>query len=197
MPKRRPNRAGASARKIAAATRQRVLIEAGFHCANPVCRNILTLELHHIDWVKDGGGNQPANLVALCPNCHALHTRGHIPREAIEVWKSILTSINNPHRASADLLLVLSDEDDRIASAPDPSAVPRPFSFTGDGLAALAGLLTSGLVVITRRFTGSSAWGGGTPYFNIGLTESGRQLVKAWRSGRSDELRAALALRSQ
>ena len=65
------------------------------------------------------------------------------------MWKTSLTSINDPHRASADLL-VLYDEDERIANAPDPSAVPRPFSFTGDGLAALAGLMTSGLLKPTR-----------------------------------------------
>ena len=182
-------------RRIGAATRQQVLIEAGFHCANPICRSILTLELHHIDWVKDGGGNRLENLIALCPNCHSLHTKGHIPREAIEVWKSILTSINNPHRSSADVLLVLFEEDQRIASAPDPSAVPGPFSFTGDGLGVLAGLMTSGLVTITRRRSGGSAWGGGTPYFNVGLTDSGRLVVKAWRTGRADHLRAALARR--
>jgi len=84
-------------RNIPIATRQIILMEAGYKCANPSCRHILTLELHHIVWVKDGGGSDPENLIALCPNCHSLHTNGYIPTEAIEVWKSLLVSLNNPN----------------------------------------------------------------------------------------------------
>jgi len=61
--------------------------------------------------VKEGGGNEPSNLVALYPNCHSLHTARHIQQQAIGAWKSLLVSLNNPHRASADLLLVLYDEE--------------------------------------------------------------------------------------
>ena len=58
-------------------------------CANPRCKHILTLELHHIEWIKDDGNNDVSNLIALCSNCHDLHTRGHIPRSAIDTWKCI------------------------------------------------------------------------------------------------------------
>ena len=61
-------------RHILVTKRQLVLLEAGYKCANPSCRHILTLELHHIVWVKDGGGNDLENLLALCPNCYSLHT---------------------------------------------------------------------------------------------------------------------------
>ena len=90
---------------IPPAIRQIVLLEAGYKCANPTCRHILTLELHHIVWVKNGGGNDPDNLVALCPNCHSLHTAGHIPADAIPCWKSLLVSLNSSIRASADISL--------------------------------------------------------------------------------------------
>ena len=90
-------------RTINSSVRQIVLLEAGYKCANPSCRHILTLELHHIAWVKEGGSNDPSNLVALCPNCHSLHTTRHIPHQAINAWKSLLVSLNNPHRVSADL----------------------------------------------------------------------------------------------
>ena len=86
-------------RTIPPATRQAVLLEAGYKCANPVCRHILTLELHHIVWVKDDGANDLDNLLALCPNCHSLHTAGHIPASAILAWKSLLQSIGNPNGA--------------------------------------------------------------------------------------------------
>src|SRR4051812_24558912 len=81
--------------KIPDSTRELVLLEAGYKCANPTCRHILTLELHHIKWVKNGGGNDPANLLALCPNCHSLHTNGHIPVQAIHTWKSLLIALNS------------------------------------------------------------------------------------------------------
>ena len=42
-----------------------VLIEAGYRCAVPTCRTILALDLHHIEEVKDGGPNEPSNLLAL------------------------------------------------------------------------------------------------------------------------------------
>lgn len=56
-------------------------------CASPRCRHMLTLEIHHIEEVKEGGGSDPHNLLALCPNCHSGFTRGKIPRSAIETWK--------------------------------------------------------------------------------------------------------------
>ena len=56
-----------------------VLIEAGYRCASPTCRNILALDLHHIEEVHEGGGNEVANLIALCPTCHAQNTWGRSP----------------------------------------------------------------------------------------------------------------------
>jgi hypothetical protein len=72
-----------------------VLIEAGYRCAVPTCRNILAIDMHHIIEVKDGGPNQSSNLLALCPTCHALYTRGTIPKEAINAWKTMLVALNH------------------------------------------------------------------------------------------------------
>ena len=190
----RPKRAVRPQRRPPArGVRDAVLLEAGFKCANPICRHILTLELHHIDWVKDGGGNVPSNLVALCPNCHSLHTAGHISRAAIEAWKSLLLSLNNPHRASADLLLVMYEEEQRVGQSASGESEPPLFRFTGDGLAILAGLLTSGLIEITRRFSGASYFaGGGMPSFEVRLTPAGRRLVAAWRGGTPAAIEEAL-----
>jgi hypothetical protein len=73
---------------------RQVLIEAGYRCGVPTCRNILAIDLHHMEEVREGGGNQAANLLALCPNCHALYHRGTIPKEAIYAWKQVLVSLS-------------------------------------------------------------------------------------------------------
>ena len=68
---------------IPLATQRLVLHESGYRCANPVCRTILTLEIHHLDYVADGGSDDPSNLVPLCPNCHTLHHTGTIPKASL------------------------------------------------------------------------------------------------------------------
>ena len=168
--------------KIPDHTRTLTLLEAGYKCANPVCRHILTLELHHIVWVKDGGPNDPENLLALCPNCHSLHTYGHIPEAAIKNWKNLLVALNSTNQGTADLLLLIAAEEERFDSSDDsPKGVPPRFRFTGDGLPVLSGLITSGLLEISKRYSGASAWGGGMPSFEVQLTEKGMLFVEAWK----------------
>lgn len=171
--------------RIPDTVRNLVLLEAGYKCANPTCRHILTLELHHILWVKDSGTNNPENLLALCPNCHSLHTQGHIPEYAIRTWKSLLLALNSTNHATADLLLLLADDEERFDSGDSASIAPR-FRFTGDGLPALAGLLSSRLVTISKRYSGANAWGSSMPSFEVSLTEKGKSLVSAWRTGTED-----------
>jgi len=48
------------------------LHESGYRCGNPVCRTILTLDIHHLTRIE-GGPNTAENLLPLCPNCHAQH----------------------------------------------------------------------------------------------------------------------------
>lgn len=198
--------------KVPGPTQQLVLLEAGYRCANPVCRNILTLEIHHIVWVKDGGGDTVGNLLALCSQCHDLHTYGHIPAAAIRTWKSILVSIGNANRTNLDLLLVLAQEEERIETAKATRqqkalefkkeldqrgeiggigfAVVPPFRFTGDSLGFLAPLLTAGLLEITARCVGGNR--PEPPYFEIALTPRGRALIKAWREGSPEGVQRAL-----
>jgi hypothetical protein len=135
------------------------------------------------------------NLLALCGHCHDLHTAGYISSSAIYAWKGLLVSLNNPTRASADLLLVLYGEDRRIADESASQTSGPPFRFTGDGLGALAPLMTSGLIEISRRFLGGqTAWGGGIPQFEVQLTDRGRLLVDAWRNGDAAEIERVLTL---
>ena len=44
-----------------------------------------------------------------CANCHDLHTRGHIPRQALEAWKQMLMLVAaSLDRESLDLLLFMN-----------------------------------------------------------------------------------------
>ena len=178
-------------RSLSPTIRDAVLLEAGYKCANPVCRYILPLELHHILWVKEGGGNEISNLVALCPNCHSLHTAGHIPKSAIETWKNLLTALNNPNRNTADLLLFLYNEEKSLSNESDPTVRHKPFEVSGDGLLLLAGLFVSHLIEksSTHEYKpGDHRWVGaaGMPSYRVKLTEKGLRLVKAWLSGNAE-----------
>jgi len=44
---------------------------AGYRCTNLARRTILTLDIHHMVYVSEAGGNATENLVALFPNYHA------------------------------------------------------------------------------------------------------------------------------
>jgi hypothetical protein len=87
--------------------------------------------------------------------------------------------------------LILYQEEQRISKG-DESSQPPPFRFTGNGLAMLSGFLVSGLVDISRRFSGASFSGGGIPSFEVKLTEAGKQLVEAWRNGQPEAIKKAL-----
>jgi hypothetical protein len=133
-------------------------MEAGYRRAHPVCNHVLSLEIHDIVWFKDGGGNGPDNLLALCPNCHSLHTAGHIPPEAIRYWKQMLITLNHSFdMRSRDLLLLLRST--------DGDGISRPYSADGD--ATLAPLLATGLAEAQFKQGGS---GGGPPFavFKVG-----------------------------
>ena len=85
-----------------------VLTEAGYKCGNPVCRNILAIDIHHMEEVSKGGGNTLANLLALCSYCHDLYHRGTILVESIYAWKLVLVSLSHAFDTAAidDLLFL-------------------------------------------------------------------------------------------
>ena len=145
--------------------RRHVLHEAGYKCGNPVCRTIITLDIHHLVPVADDGSNDPENLLALCPNCHALHHRGEIPRESLRAWKMLLLAVNEAFdRRSVDLLLALD-------------ATGMVF-VSGEGVLECAALIAGGLVQRGAYNTGRPI-----PSYSVSLTERGRAFVEAWKQG--------------
>lgn len=76
-----------------AAARQAVLLRSEGGCENPSCTGDIKdltdsgdpiLEVDHIHDLAQGGPDNPAQMIALCPNCHAIKTRG-TTREQLRV----------------------------------------------------------------------------------------------------------------
>ena len=167
-------------RKVSPASAQAALMEAGYKCGSPVCRHVLTLELHHIVWVRDGGGNDLSNLLVLCPNCHALHTAGHIPEKAIRHWKAMLVALNHAFGVrSLDLLLFLR------------ATKERKLWYSADGVLQFAGLVAAGLVAITDETVATPLQITQSSH-RVGLTEQGELLVEGWLAGDEMQFRAAI-----
>ena len=171
----------AARKSIPPPLRDEVLREAGYKCGNPTCRNILTLQLHHMIWVRDGGKNEAVNLIALCGHCHDMHTHGHIPAEAIAHWKGLLHALNYAfNKESMDLLLYLS------------SPTIENIWYGADAALRFSGLIAAGLVRIAEsqfsvgmRYGNSAPTSPPTTSLRVELTDKGRGLVDSWLSGDS------------
>jgi len=178
--------ASSSRPPVSPSVRDEVLREAGYKCANPTCRNILTLQLHHIVWVKDRGPSTALNLLALCGHCHDMHTLGHIPASAIEYWKGMLHALNHAFsKESMDLLLFLYDRG------------TEPHWYTADGVLRFAGLFATGLVEFGDQICEETFSNFIESRHEVRLSEKGRQLVEAWRAGDESKYAALLSASSK
>jgi len=137
---------------------------------------MLPLDLHHIDEVSEGGGNEVANLIPLCPNCHALYHRQSIPRESIRIWKMMIVSMNSAYdKSSIDDLFFLKK-------------LPRHnLVISGDGVLQFKKLIASGLVNF-KRFVHN----GPQINYEVWLSEKGHFLLDAWKNGNNEELKKYL-----
>ena len=70
--------------------RRAVLLRSGGRCESPRCADDIQdrtvrggpiLEIDHVHDLALGGPDYPAQMIALCPNCHAIKTRGHTGEE--------------------------------------------------------------------------------------------------------------------
>lgn len=151
-----------------------VLTESGYRCAVPTCRNILALDMHHIWEVSAGGSDDPSNLIALCPTCHALYHRGTIKQESIYAYKAMLVAITRAFDVEAiDRLLFLE-------------SCPKDFLVvSGDGLLHFGRLVAAGLASVVQK--SNNNWQLVT--YAVNISEKGRQLVEAWKQGDPTTLR--------
>jgi hypothetical protein len=149
-------------------TKTLVLTEAGYRCAVPTCRGILALDMHHIWEVTFGGGDEPANLVALCPTCHALYHRGTIQSDSVYLYKAMLVAISRAFDLEAvDKLLFLNEcaEDFLIVS--------------GDGLLHFARIIAAGMAEVRMKANNNFQ----IVTYAVNISPKGKQLIDAWRSG--------------
>lgn len=152
-------------RQVPSETRRQILHESGYRCANPVCRMVLTINIHHLDQVSEGGDNTLDNLLALCPNCHSLHHQGNIPHDSLRTWKTLLVGLNEAFdKKSVDILLALR----KIST----------ISLRGEGILEISSLIASGLVEWRIHHT---------DLFDISLSEKGKIFVQGWESGNIKE----------
>ena len=184
MPKK-SSTLGTEATRVPLDVRRLVLHEAGYKCSNPACRYPLTLDVHHLHYVSEGGSNLADNLLPLCPNCHTEHHNGNIPAESLRAWKMLLVALNEAFdRKSIDLLLTVA-------------RLGRIVGVTADGLPHYAGLVASNLVCLVRDFQETTADGHkGSWHLGIGayaacLTDKGKLFVEGWKNG---DQRAAIEL---
>jgi hypothetical protein len=146
--------------------------------------------LHHVVWVKDGGGAKAINLIALCGHCHDQHTQGHIPASAIRHWKGLLHALNHAfNKESMDLLLYLA-----------VSGIEKVW-YTGDGFLKFAGLVAAGLVEVAEsQFSVGVRYGNGPPSsppttaVRVELSGKGKLLVDSWLKGDEAQYRAAVEM---
>ena len=163
--------------KLPLKTRVIVLTESGYRCAVPTCRNILALDMHHLWEVSAGGSDDPSNLIALCPTCHALYHRGTIKAESIYVYKSMLVSITRAFDIEAiDRLLFLNDltKDFLVVS--------------GDGLLHFGRLIAAGLASVEAK--SNNNWQVVT--YAINISDKGRQIIEAWKQGNRTRLKTIM-----
>lgn len=164
-------------KKLPLSTTTLVLTEAGYRCAVPTCRGILALDMHHLWEVAVGGGDESANLIALCPTCHALYHRGTISQESIYAYKSMLVAIGRAFDVEAvDRLLFL-------AMCPKDYLV-----VSGDGVLHFSRLIAAGLVRVEQK--ANNAWQLVT--YAINISDKGRMLMHAWQQGNRSQMEVAL-----
>lgn len=67
---------GTLSRTIPPATRRAVLQRDGHKCQVPDCNNRLWLDIHHLEYFRDGGDHSEDNLITLCCTHHQLLHEG-------------------------------------------------------------------------------------------------------------------------
>jgi hypothetical protein len=155
-------------KRIPSNVRTQVLTEAGYRCAVPTCRELLLLDLHHIYQVSERGKDEAANLLALCPTCHAYYHRGHISRDAIFAYKSTLVAINRAFDLEAIDRLMFLD------------SLTKDFLIvSGDGVLHFDRLISAGLA----SFSSKSNNNGLLVTYAVNLSPKGKMLIEAWKSG--------------
>jgi hypothetical protein len=120
--------------------------------------------MHHIYEVSAGGGDDPSNLIALCPTDHALYHRGTISGDSIYAYKAMLVAISRAFDLDAvDRLLFLSP-------------CPKDFLIlSGDGVLHFSRLVAAGLATVELKANNNFQ----LVTYAVNISDKGRQLIEA------------------
>ena len=172
---------------IPAAMRRDVLIESGYRCAIPHCRET-QIDVHHIVDYAVVQEHTFDNLIALCPNDHRRVTNHEIPRKAIQQIKANLSVLNHRY----------SDLERRFLerAAIEKRKAGEGFLLSGGLDLLMSGLLEDGLVTkmalpIGNPFMPLSLPPGApppppgsldafAPWVAYNLTDKGEEFVQHW-----------------
>jgi HNH endonuclease len=154
-----------------------VLTETGYRCAVPTCRQILLLDLHHMWQVSEGGGDQAANLIALCPTCHALYHRGKISAQSVYAWKAMLMAMGRAFDVQTiDKLMFLN-------------SLSKDFLIvTGDGLLHFDRVIAAGFATVEQKANNNFQ----LVSYAVNISAKGRMMVSAWVDGNLTAIERAL-----
>ena len=140
---------------------------------NPKCPNLITLQIHHIQYVSKGGSDESSNLLVLFPYCYTMHHAGHIPVEGIRLWKGLLLALNQAFdRNGMELLRFLYEMRTNAT----------PLWYSADGVLQFTSLLAAGLVQLGEQIS-ATPWQLPENRHRVLLSERGTQLVEAWMAG--------------
>ena len=84
--------------------RRAVLLRSAGRCENPRCTGDIDdltdngdpiLEIDHIQDLAQGGPDNPVQMIALCPNCHAIKTRGRTRKQLLGLLLAVAKERHN------------------------------------------------------------------------------------------------------
>jgi hypothetical protein len=120
--------------------RRQVLARDHHACAVPGCRSARNLDVHHIQFRSDGGGNELSNLLTICSGHHALlHMgkliiRGEAPHALEFSWREAAERADAGARDDSAPRMARSSERAAVRNvAAGASAHPKPMSGTSPG----------------------------------------------------------------
>lgn len=155
---------------IPADLKRRVMMEAGYRCAIPVCRAHPVAIEHIDDWAKVQK-HSFENLIALCHNCHARkgNRPGQIDRKALLGYKANLGRLNVLYNDMERRMLETFAEQKSEDGAYEVIELDHKLHFMVNRLYG------DGLIKIVRQAV-EGVFGGASPH-HYALTEAGMVLV--------------------
>jgi hypothetical protein len=156
---------------IPADLKRAVLMEAGYACAIPACRQATTEIAHIVPWAQVREHTFD-NLIVLCPNDHTRYDQGAIDRKAMLQYKANLAVLNGRYSdLERRVLQVMAD-----ANAAPGHGVPLP-----GGMDILMMHLVQDGIVEQRHPGGLIISISGVPArVAYVLTDKGRAFIDRW-----------------